>query len=277
MENIINGIELSSKIEEELKQSIKGCIIRPSVAVIEIGDNPINKYYIKEKEEACNRVGIYFRHYEYEDNTPELTIINKIKELNNDDYVNGIMIQLPLPERYNEKRLLNTVINSKDIDGLTDINIGRLISGRKTITPCSVLAIMTLLKENEIDLVGKEVVIVGKGKLVGRSLINVLLNEGATVTVCHSKTNGIKKHTSEADIVISATGVKNIITADMIKDGAIVIDVGCTIEDDKFYGDVDINKVSKKTSYIVSSKDDICPMTVAMFLKNTLFCYNNKK
>lgn len=277
MENIINGIELSSKIEEELKQSIKGCIIRPSVAVIEIGENPINEFYIKEKEEACNRVGIYFRHYKYEDNTPELTIINKIKELNNDDYVNGIMIQLPLPERYNEKRLLNTVINSKDIDGLTDINIGRLISGRKTITPCSVLAIMTLLKENNIDLVGKEVVVVGKGKLVGRSLINALLNEGVTVTVCHSKTNDIKKHTSGADIVISAVGVKNLITDDMIKDEAIVIDFGCTIENGKVYGDVDINKISKKASFVLSSKDDMCPMTVAMFLKNTLFCYNNKK
>lgn len=277
MSNIMSGIELSSKIEEEIKQNIKGCIIRPSVAVIEVGDNPINERFVKAKEEVCNRVGIYFRYFKYESDTPELTIINKIKELNNDDYVNGIMIQLPLPERYNEKRLLNTVINSKDIDGLTDINIGRLISGRKTITPCSVLAITTLLKEYNVELEGKEVVIVGKGKLVGRPLINVLLNEGATVTVCHSKTSDLKKHTSDADIVISATGVKGLITADMIKEGAVVIDAGCTIEDGKIYGDVDFDKVSKKASLITPPTGGVGPMTVAMFLNNILMCYNNKK
>jgi len=277
MSNIIDGKNLSLTIEEEIKQSIKGCIIRPSVAVIEVGDNPISEIYVKEKEAACNRVGMYFRHYKYEDSTPELTIINKIKELNNDDYVNGIMIQLPLPEKYNEKRLINTIINSKDIDGLTDINVGRSISGRKTIMPCSVLAIMNLLKENQVELEGKEVVIVGKGKLVGRPLINVLLNEGATVTVCHSKTKDLKKHTIEADILISATGVKNLITEDMIKEESIVIDVGCNIENGKVYGDVDFNKVSKKALLITPAVGGVGPMTVAMFLKNIVLCYNNKK
>lgn len=277
MKNIIDGQELSSRIEEELKQSIKGCIIRPSVAVIEIGDNPINEMYVKVKEDACNRIGVYFRHYKFEEDTPELTIINKIKELNNDDYVNGVMIQLPIPDRYNEKRLLNTIINSKDIDGLTDINIGRLISGRKTITPCTVQAIMTLLKEYEVDLASREVVIVGKGKLVGRPLINVMLNEGATVTVCHSKTINLEKHTREADILICATGVKNLIKEDMVKEGAVVIDVGCTLEDGKIYGDVDFDKVSKKAALITPSKGGVGPMTVAMFLKNTLLCYKSKK
>lgn len=277
MNNIMSGKELSLKIEEEIKQDIKGCIIRPSVAVIEIGEDPVNEIYIKAKEEACNRVGIYFRHYKFENNTPELTIVNKIKELNNDDYVNGIMIQLPISERYNEKRLLNTIINSKDIDGLTDINIGRLISGRKTIVPCSVLAIKALLDEHDVELKGKEVVIVGKGKLVGRPLMNLMLNGGATVTVCHSRTNNIKRHTKDADIVISATGNKNLITADMIREGAIVIDVGCYVEDGKIYGDVDFDNVSKKASLITPPKGGVGPMTVAMFLKNTLFCYNNKK
>lgn len=277
MSNIMDGKELSLKIEDEIKQSIKGCIIRPSVAVIEVGDNPINEIYVKEKEVVCNRVGMYFRHYKYEDGTPELTIINKIKELNNDDYVNGIMIQLPLPEKYNEKRLINTIINSKDIDGLTDINVGRSISGRKTIMPCSVQAIMFLLKENQVELQGKEVVIVGKGKLVGRPLINVLLNEGATVTICHSRTADLKKHTIEADILISATGVKNLITEDMVKEGSIVIDVGCNLENGKIYGDVDFDKVSKKSSLIISSDSGFRSMTIAMFLKNIVLCYNNKK
>ena len=144
MSNIMSAKELSLQIEEEIKQFAKGCIIRPSVAVINIGNDPISEKFIKEKEDACNRVGIYFRYHQFEEGTPELTIINKIKELNNDDYVNGIIINLPIPEKYNEKRLLNSIINSKDIDGVTDINIGRLISGRKTFTPCTVSAIKIL-------------------------------------------------------------------------------------------------------------------------------------
>ena len=277
MSNIINGKDLSLPIEEEVKVFAKSCIIRPSVAIINIGDNTINEKFIKAKEDACNRAGIYFRYHQFEEGTPELTIINKIKELNNDDYVNGIMINLPIPEKYNEKRLLNTIINSKDIDGLTDINIGRLISGRKSITPCAVLAIIELLKSYDVEIEGKDVVIVGKGKLIGRPLINVMLKEGATVTVCHSKTNNLKKHVSEADIVISATGIKNLITADMIKDGAVVIDAGCVIEDGKIYGDVDFDKVSKKASLITPPTGGVGPMTVAMFLKNIILCYNNKK
>lgn len=277
MSNIMSGKELSLKIEEEIKQFAKVCIIRPSVAFIDIGNNPDDQKYIKAKEEACNRVGIYFRYYQFEEDTSELTIINKIKELNNDDYVNGIMINLPIPDRYNEKRLLNTIINSKDIDGLTDINIGRLISGRKSIVPCTVQGIIELLKYYEVELEGKDVVIVGNDKVVGKPLINVLLNEGATVTICHNKTDDIKKHTSEADIVISSTGIKNSITADMIKDGAVVIDAGRTVEDGKVYGDVDFDKVAKKASLITPIIGGIGPMTVAMFLKNTILCYNNNK
>lgn len=277
MSNIMSGKELSLKIEEEVKVFAKGCIIRPSVAVINIGNDPISEKFIKAKEEACNRSGIYFRYHQFEEDTPELTIINKIKELNNDDYVNGIMINLPIPEKYNEKRLLNTIINSKDIDGLTDINIGRLISGRKSITPCTVLGIMELLKHYEVEIDGKDVVIVGKGKLVGRPLINVLLNEGATVTVCHSRTENLKKHIINADVVISAIGIKNMITADMIKDGAVVVDAGCTLEDGQICGDVDYAKVSKKVSLITPPTGGVGPMTVAMFLKNIILCYNNKK
>ena len=243
--NQIQGLELSKKIEEEVKQSTKGCIIRPSVAVIEIGDNELVQKHVELKQKACERADIYFRHFKYDETVSELTIVNKIKELNNDDYVNGIMIELPIPEKYQEKRLLNAIINSKDIDGLTDINVGRAIGGRKTIIPSTVMAILTLIKENNIELEGKEVVLVGKGKLVGKPLIFQLLNEGATVTVCHSRTLDLKKHTKEADIIISGAGVKNLITADMVKEGVIIIDAGYVIEDGKVYGDVE-ESVSKK-------------------------------
>lgn len=275
--NIMDSKNLSLEIEEEVKQFAKTCIIRPSVAVITIGNDPIIEKFVKEREDACNRVGIYFRYHNFEENTPELTIINKIKELNNDDYVNGITIDLPIPDKYNEKRLLNTIINSKDIDGLTDINIGRLISGRKSIMTCAAQGILELLKHHEVDLYGKEVVIVGNSKLVGRPLTNVLLNEGATVTVCNSKTVDLKKHTSGADIIISCAGVKHLIKEDMVKKEAIVIDAGYTIENEKTYGDVEFSKVSKKCSLITPDKCGVGAMTVAMFLKNTIFCYNNKK
>ena len=277
MTKVIEGKEIANEIEKEIKEEIKGCIIRPSVAVIEVGNNPISKICIKEKEDACNRVGIYFRHYEFEEGTPELTIINKIKELNNDEYINEIVLQFPIPENYNEKRLSNVIINSKDIDGITDINVGRLISGRKTITPCTVLSILKIFQDNEIELSGKDVTIVGKGKLVGKPLINVLLAKGATVTICHSLTNNLKKHTKDADIIISAAGVKDLIKEDMIKKDAVVIDVGCSLDGKKIVGDVDFKNVSKKASLITKQPGGVGPLTVSMFLKNVLMCYNNKK
>ena len=276
MTKIVEGKEIALEIEKDIKEEIKSCIIRPSVAVIDIGENPVSKTYLKEKEDACNRVGIYFRYCDFEEGTPELTIINKIKELNNDEYVNGITIQLPIPANYNEKRLINSIINSKDIDGITDINVGRGISGRKTITPCTVLAIMKVLEDNEIELSGKEVTIVGKGKLVGRPLINTMLSHGATVTVCHSQTKDLKKHTKDADIVISAAGVKDLITSDMIKKDAVVIDVGCSMDGKKIVGDV-ASDVEKKASLITPNPGGIGPLTTAMFLQNVLMCYNSKK
>lgn len=274
---IMNGKELSIQIEEEIKLSIKSCMIRPSLAVIQIGDNEASNTYIRNKEKACEKVGIYFRHFKFDDTTPELTIINKIKELNNDEYVNGIMIQLPIPDKYNEKRLLNTIINTKDVDGLTDINTGRLINGRKSITPCTPLGIMTLLSNYKVNLEGKDVVIVGKGRLVGKPLMGLMLNEGATVTVCHSRSKDLKKYTKDADIIIVACGVKGLITGDMVKPDVIIVDVGINVENGKLYGDVDFDSVKDKASLITPVPGGVGPMTVAMLLKNVVACYNNKK
>jgi len=270
------GFDLSSKIEEEIKINNKGCIIRPSVAVIQIGDNEVSEKHVKLKEDACGRVGIYFRYYKFEDDTPELTIVNKIKELNNDDYVNGIVIELPIPDKYNEKRLINTILNTKDIDGLTDVNIGRFISGRKTFVPSTVSAIMAFLKENNVDIVGKNAVIIGKGRLVGTPMIHQLLGEGATVTVCHSRTIDLKKYTKEADIIICAAGDKHIITEDMVNDKVVIVDVGRTIEDGVLYGDVE-PKVYEKASIINPKTGLIGPLSISMFLKNVMVSYKNKK
>ena len=277
MDNIMDGKKISLEIQDELKHTIKYEMIKPSVAVIQVGNDQASTTYIKNKEKACNNIGIYFRYFKFEDGTPELTIINKIKELNNDDYVNGIIVQLPLPERYNEKRLVNQIINSKDIDGLTDINIGRLLNGKKTLVPCTPLGVMELLKRYEVELKGKHVVIVGKGKLTGKPLIYLMLNEGATVTVCHSKTVDLSKYTRDADVLISATGINKLITADMVKDGVVVVDVGINYEEGKIKGDVDFASVSKKASLITPVPGGVGPMTIAMLLKNIVTCYYNKK
>ncbi len=276
MSTIMDGEALSLKIQDEMKQQLKSCMIRPSVAVIQVGDDPASNSYIKRKEKACNAVGVYFRHYKFDADTPELTIINKIKELNNDDYVNGILVQLPLPERYNEKRIANSISNSKDVDGLTDINTGRMINGRKTLVPCTPLGVMRILEEYEIPIEGKHVVIVGRGKLVGKPLATLMLAKDATVTVCHSKTVDLKSITKQADILVAAVGSPKMITEDMVKDDAVVIDVGVNRVDGKLCGDVDFEKVSKKASYITPVPKGVGPMTVAMLLENIVTCYNNK-
>ena len=277
MSNIMDGKSLSLEIQNEIKKTIKYEMIKPSVAVIQIGDDPASNTYIKNKQRACDNVGIFFRHFKFDDGTPELTIINKIKELNNDEYVNGIIIQLPLPERYNEKRLVNQILNSKDIDGLTDINVGRLLNGKKTLVPCTPLGVMELLKNYKISLEGKHVVIVGKGKLTGKPLAHLMLNEGATVTVCHSRTLNLESYTKQADILVSATGLNKLITGDMVKKDVIVVDIGINYEDGHIAGDVDFNSVSKKASLITPVPGGVGPMTIAMLLKNIVNCYYNKK
>ncbi len=276
MEKIMDGEALSLKIQDEIKKEIKSCMIRPSVAVIQVGDDPASNSYIKRKETACNNVGVYFRLYKFDEGTPELTIINKIKELNNDEYVNGILVQLPLPVQYNEKRIVNSVINSKDVDGLTDINVGRMINGKKTLIPCTPLGIMRILDEYNVDIAGKNVVIVGRGKLVGRPLFSLMLAKDATVTVCHSKTVNLGEITKQADILVCACGVPNLITEDMVKKDAVVVDAGTNRVDGKLCGDVDFVNVSKKASLITPVPKGVGPMTVAMLLQNIITCYNNK-
>ncbi len=273
----MNSVEFKNSVEDEIKQSIKGCIIRPSVAVIKIGDDEKSDYMIKEREESCNKTGIYFRYYDYEDTTPELTIINKIKELNNDDYVNGVMIQLPIPEKYNEKRLLNSILNSKDVEGQTDINIGRLISGRKTIVPSFTLSVMKILNDNNIEMSNKNIAIIYDKKNNIRPLVNMLINNDATVTVCKYNYSDLNNILKNAEIIISAVNKKNIIKLDMISEGVTIIDAGYDYVDGKMYGDVDYKSVKDKANIISDQKDGIYPLLISMFLKNIIFCYESKK
>lgn len=276
MGKIIDGMVISDEIKNEIKQSIKFEMIKPSIAVIQVGDNKTSDSFIKQQQKACDEVGIYFRHYKYDSNASELTIINRIKELNNDEYINGIVLALPLPDGYNEKRIINTIANSKDVDGLTDINCGRLSSGRKTLVSSTALAVMEILHRNDINLEGKNVVLVGMASPAFKSLLHLFFNEGATVTICTEKTKDITTFINMADIIVSGVNIKDIINLDALKKDALLIDLDFNLDDNKSNNDIDYSKVLKNAE-IVKTPGGIGPIIIAMLLKNAIYCYQNKK
>lgn len=271
----IDGKIISSKIKEELKAEIKTYMIKPCLAVIQIGNDGASNVYISAKQKACSEVGIYLKHIKFDEDSREIEIINKIIELNNDEYVHGILLQLPIPEKFNEEKLINYISRNKDVDGLTDINVGKLINNKKCLVSCTPQGIIKLLEESGVSIPGKNVVIVGRSKLVGKPLISLFLNNDATVTVCHSKTNNLKEFTKNADILVVAVGKKHLITEDMVKKDSVVIDVGINRIDGKLYGDVDYENVKNKVSLITPVPGGVGPMTVAMLLCNVNTVYKN--
>lgn len=271
----IDGKIISTKIKEELKAEIKTYMIKPCLAVIQIGNDEASNVYISAKQKACSEVGIYLKHIKFDEDSREIEIINKIIELNNDEYVHGILLQLPIPEKFNEEKLINYISRNKDVDGLTDINVGKLINNKKCLISCTPQGIIKLLEESDVSIPGKNVVIVGRSKLVGKPLISLFLNNDATVTVCHSKTNNLKEFTKNADILVVAVGKKHLITEDMVKKDSVVIDVGINRIDGKLYGDVDYENVKNKVSLITPVPGGVGPMTVAMLLCNVNTVYKN--
>ena len=273
MNKIIDGKKIRNEIIEELKKEVKHYMIKPCLAVIQIGNDPASTTYINAKEKACNEIGIYFKHIKFSETTKEIEVINKILELNNDEYVHGILLQLPLPEEFNADKLINYIARNKDVDGLTDINIGKIYNNKPGLVSCTPLGIMKLLEHENIEVSGKNVTIIGRSNLVGKPLIGLLLNNDATVTICHSKTENLSEHTKKADILIVAVGKKHFIKESMIKKDAVVIDVGITKEDGKLYGDVDFEKVKDKVSKITPVPGGVGPMTVAMLMTNVIKAY----
>ena len=271
----IDGKIISTKIKEELKAEIKTYMIKPCLAVIQIGNDEASNVYISAKQKACSEVGIYLKHIKFDEDSREIEIINKIIELNNDEYVHGILLQLPIPEKFNEEKLINYISRNKDVDGLTDINVGKLINNKKCLVSCTPQGIIKLLEESGVSIPGKNVVIVGRSKLVGKPLISLFLNNDATVTVCHSKTNNLKEFTKNADILVVAVGKKHLITEDMVKKDSVIIDVGINRIDGKLYGDVDYENVKNKVSLITPVPGGVGPMTVAMLLCNVNTVYKN--
>jgi 5,10-methylene-tetrahydrofolate dehydrogenase/methenyl tetrahydrofolate cyclohydrolase len=288
MVNIINGKQISTLILKEIQDKIEKNKIHgsPGLAVIQIGEKKESSIYIKKKREACEKVGIISKIYNLEDNITEKDICNLIEELNTDHSINGILIQLPIPKHLNESYILNKIDYLKDVDGFCAENIGNLAlnHGLPKFIPCTPLGCIELLIRENITITGKHVVIIGKSNIVGLPMALLMMNELATVTVCHDKTENIKEHTKKADILISACGQAEMIKKDWLKEGVIVIDVGINpIVDEtkksgyRLVGDVDFDDVKEIASKITPVPGCVGPMTVAMLLSNTLqaFKYQN--
>ncbi len=274
MYQLIDGKELSKKIREELKletDKLKEKKIIPKLAVILVGDNSASKVYIKNKSKACNDVGVEFEEIILDNNTSMEKLLSIIDELNVRRDINGILLQSPIPEGLNIQKAFERINYKKDVDGFNPINVGKLMIGQDTFISCTPYGIIKMLEAYNIEIQGKHAVVIGRSNIVGKPLSQCLLNKNATVTICHSKTKNIKEIAKTADILISAVGKINMVTADMVKDGAVVIDVGMNRNDDgKLVGDVDFEKVKERASYITPVPGGVGPMTIAMLMNNVI-------
>lgn len=275
MNKVLDGKYVSEKIKNDLKDKIRNISQKITLAVIQVGDNPASNIYINQKKKVAEELGLDFLHIKYSDNIDQQSLLNKIEDLNKNNDVYGIFIQLPISDHLDSYELINKIDPKKDVDGLTTINMGLLLNDKHLIIPCTPKGIIRLLKSYNISIAKKNVVIVGKSNLVGKPLIYLFLKEKATVTICHSATEQLSKHTQSADILVVACGCKHLINSKMIKEKSIIIDVGINKENDKIYGDVDYNDVYDKVSYITPVPGGVGPMTVIMLMENVIESYFN--
>jgi len=272
---LLDGKALSAKIEttvaKETKDLKNATGLVPGLAVILVGQDPASAAYVNMKKKACDRVGFYSVTHEMPSDISQSAIENTITMMNNNPNIDGILIQLPLPSQIDTTKILELVNPSKDVDGFHPYNVGRLTTGLDGFVPCTPLGVMELLNEYNIDVKGKNCVVVGASNIVGKPMAALLLNANATVEVCHIFTDDLKKHTLKADMIFVGAGVINLIKEDMVKDGAVIIDIGINrAENGKLVGDVDFENVAKKCSYITPVPGGVGPMTIAMLLSNTL-------
>jgi len=278
MANILDGKKVSQIYREQIKKEIEQIVSKgfrkPSLAVVLVGNDPASQVYVNNKRKACKQVGINSLFYHLPENIKEEQLIELVEELNENPEVDGILVQLPLPKHINPQKIIETIKPDKDVDGFHPENMGKLIANIDDgFVPCTPLGIKMLLDYYGIDVQGLDVTIVGAGYIVGKPLSILLLNNNATITVCHIYTKDLKEHTLKGDILISATGVPHLIKDDMVKEGAIVIDVGISKVNGKIVGDVDFEKVKEKASYITPVPGGVGPMTITALLKNTLKAY----
>lgn len=271
---MLDGKALSLKIRESLKVKVdemKSKGIVPGLAVILVGDDAASKIYVSNKKKACKQIGILSKEYVLPSSTAQNELIDLILKLNNDSDIDGILVQLPLPAHIDEQDIISAISPQKDVDAFHPYNVGRIVTGDYDFLPCTPAGIMELLKNAEISVSGKECVIVGRSNIVGKPAAMLLLHENGTVTICHSKTKDLQKVCARADILVAAVGKPRLITENMVKSGAVVIDVGMNrLDDGKLCGDVDFNAVERKASYITPVPGGVGPMTITMLMANTV-------
>ena len=277
---ILDGKELSKKIKTQLKLEVETLKNKtgktPKLAVVLVGDDPASAIYVKNKKNACKFVGITSEVKVLDKSTTQTELESVLSTLNSDKTVNGILLQLPLPNEVNERQALNCIAPQKDVDGLTTVNMGKLLTNEQGLTPCTPTGIMELFNEYNINLDGKHVVIINRSLLVGKPLEQMLLHKNATVTICHSHTKNIESLTKNADIIVTAVGKKNFLTKNMVKKNATIIDVAIVRDENGICGDADFKMLVKKAEFITPVPGGVGPLTIAILLKNTIKAFKNQ-
>ncbi|WP_103616491.1 bifunctional methylenetetrahydrofolate dehydrogenase/methenyltetrahydrofolate cyclohydrolase FolD [Campylobacter concisus] len=277
---ILDGKAVSLKVKESVKvraDELKKFGVEPTLAVVLVGEDKASQTYVRAKEKACNEYGIKSVAHRLSENTTQNELLALINVLNLDDSIHGILVQLPLPKHIDTNVVLAAINPRKDVDGFHAVNVGKLVSGLDGFVPCTPLGVMEILKEYGIDVAGLNAVVIGRSNIVGKPMANLLLNASATVTVTHSKTKNLKEICKNADLIVAAIGRPFFLKADMVKDGAVVVDVGINrLDDGRLVGDVDFDEVAPKCSYITPVPGGVGPMTIAMLLNNTILAAQAK-
>lgn len=278
---ILDGKALAKTIKAEVKKDVEVLQqnnITPGLAVVLVGADPASAAYVSMKSKACKEAGIYSIAHEMPSSISQENILEIIELMNKNSNIDGILVQLPLPKHIDTTAILEAIDPTKDVDGFHPYNVGRVVAGLESFIPATPYGVMKLFEEYKIDLKGKNICVVGASNIVGKPMATLLLNANATVEICHIYTDNLKSHTLNADIICVGVGVVNLITSDMVKDGAIIIDIGVSrLESGKLVGDVDFENVKDKCSYITPSPGGVGPMTIAMLLKNTVKSAQNRK
>ena len=267
---IIDGKKIAEKILNGLKSKIKSMKEKPGLAIVLVGDNPASEIYVSSKEKTFKEVEGYCERHNLDKDVSEMDLLNLVTKLNNNLKVHGILVQLPLPKHINEHLITNSILPHKDVDGFTSVNLGHLMSGNTILAPATARAVLNLIESTGIEIEGKNAVVVGRSNIVGKPVAIMLLEKNATVAVCHSKTKNIAEHTKKADILVAAAGKPKLITREMVKEGAVVIDVGINRVNGKIVGDVDFENVKEIAGYITPVPGGVGPITIAMLMENTL-------
>ena len=271
---ILDGKAVSAKVKEEVKEEVEALKkqgVSVGLAVIIVGNNPASRTYVNNKKKACEAAGILSEEYALPEETTQEELLALVEELNHKDSINGILCQLPLPKQLDEEAVIAAISGKKDVDAFSAVNVGHIMIGDYSFLPCTPAGIMEILRHYNIDVTGKECVVIGRSNIVGKPMAMLLLHQNGTVTICHSKTKNLKDVTSRADILVAAVGIPHFVTADMVKEGAVVIDVGMDRDENgKLCGDVDFAAVEPKASYITPVPGGVGPMTIATLLKNTV-------